>query len=51
MNNIAEFYREWMSSRPFDIGFTTKDALRLLKAVKDPKDYCKFAKIPAHESN
>ena len=51
MNNIAEFYKEWINSLPFDIGFTTRDALGPLSDVKDPTDYCRVAKTMAYMNN
>ena len=31
MDRIAKWYGEWMKSRPFDMGITTRNALNRLK--------------------
>ena len=51
MNVLGAQYKAWVSSDPFDIGATTKEALDPLKDINDDTSLCRVAKFRAFMGN
>jgi len=51
LSYIAEYYRDWVLSEPFDIGFTTKEAFTPLTRPENYQFLVAAAKQSAFDKN